>query len=814
MKRMLFLFFIFMTINLNAQIKFWDDPVNDASMDAWAKFVNYDSGKVVFNNNTYYYIDSDSNIGIQIYLIDWLTNPGFKIDCKIENFSATIGFLSVPILPAYKEAYCNLDIKNNELGGVQINTDDFFVNIYFTIQQFDIFGFPISGTDQHLGPYTSHFIRDIVPPQLLVSYPNSGSWNNYAFITIDAIENGQFGLLAGAGVDMDSLYYQIDDLDYIKIETSQDDVVNSCDLRKTIEFNEDGIHTLRFKVSDKLGNASAIQEITVKIDNSGPESISAPSIVESDAVINILNKGIFLKPGAKITWNKPDDLPIDQSTGNYIGVGTSNYIVKVNNVTTGTSKQYSNIYDTGFTLPSDALDSSGQYIISVQGKDILGNLGQDGIPINFFVDVDPPLPTNTEDPYGLSINDPTAAKTVFGNTVTFYAKNKELILSHISASDGDYVYSSGIDYYQLENQNNGEIVHILGGAIALPELAKSENYFLFSAVDKIGNVSARVTIQIFLPDKLLPVTFQTPNCYSIENGIYYLNWFRPANAIPSDNVQYKVIIQNLNETAPVSPADFSAVDSIFQTKFSLENVRQNIDLSAYVFAYVDEDNWSISGKEFNLPLLDDSGCEAVSLSADTDWGPNDDIYLNQPIIVPVGLVLRIHDNTKVHIHGQGCVYIRVEGKLEIMGSAPDGVIINSDYTDATSMDWKGIIVVGNEKVDINYATIMNAERGLVVLPGCDVNVENSRFENCRIGIHTGGLLRIDHTQFNYCEWYAIKEDGIQNDLSRPIITGCHFKQNGYIYYHTMLRLLNIAELESLILNSDDTPRNADNQVEE
>ncbi|MBN1759045.1 MAG: fibronectin type III domain-containing protein [Chitinispirillaceae bacterium] len=163
------------------------------------------------------------------------------------------------------------------------------------------------------------------------------------------------------------------------------------------------------------------------------------------------------------------------------------------------------------------------------------------------------------------------------------------------------------------------------------------------------------------------------------------------------------------------------------------------------------------------------------------------------ILVPSGITLTVMVNTRVLAVSdplEGYDHrLTIEGKLITEAGA------NFTTADGTSELWNGILVSG--EAILNGITIERAKRGLTVLVGAVVDLNNTLFGSNEIGLHVFDDLTVNACIFRDNELYGVKEDGTLS----PVLTDCVFSGNQYDYYDTELTVMSVEDLDELEGNS-------------
>ena len=178
-----------------------------------------------------------------------------------------------------------------------------------------------------------------------------------------------------------------------------------------------------------------------------------------------------------------------------------------------------------------------------------------------------------------------------------------------------------------------------------------------------------------------------------------------------------------------------------------------------------------------------------TLQTDETW--DQDYTIFGQVIVPAGINLTILPGVTVTIDGPtNC------------DANQNGLIVEGNLTVQTGVTfttlqsgWLGIIVSGT--ANVTGANISLAQRGLAIINGADVTVNDSTFARNFAGIHVyTGTPQITNCIFR-ANVYAIKED----EGGRPAVTGCAFTNNEITYYHDTLTKITAAQLNQIPGNS-------------
>ena len=156
-----------------------------------------------------------------------------------------------------------------------------------------------------------------------------------------------------------------------------------------------------------------------------------------------------------------------------------------------------------------------------------------------------------------------------------------------------------------------------------------------------------------------------------------------------------------------------------------------------------------------------------TLAGDTTWNPAGSPYLlTGDVTVPLGSVLTIDAGTEVRFtpisddltsgEDNNRIELRVEGRLEVNGTATDSVFFKSNGQVPASGDWYGIVSYGNEgEVHVGYSSFNHYTNGVHTTGGRSVTSQNN-----------GDSIYMHHNSF-YAGGDAFKSSNY--DVNRPIV---------------------------------------------
>lgn len=275
------------------------------------------------------------------------------------------------------------------------------------------------------------------------------------------------------------------------------------------------------------------------------------------------------------------------------------------------------------------------------------------------------------------------------------------------------------------------------------------------------------------------------------------------------NAPPTIILPSEIRTTPGQPVECSAVISdrdgeIIEYLWEPGDGGDEILASVFEYSYL-----AIGEYTLTLTVTDNDGAtvsETVSvkvnnttsgrLYTDETWSGEHRIVGD--VLVPDGKTLTILPDTKVIIDGIPGVTgydhaLVIEGQLLITGDGPE--VLFKLASDAQET-WKGIAIFGT--AELNNFRIEQAVRGITVLNDAQVNISNGHLLNNQVGLHVYGCRPlIDNTRFEGNTLYGIKEDF----GGRPVVTDCHFSNNGIDYYHEELTALSMEQLNNVDGNS-------------
>jgi hypothetical protein len=176
-----------------------------------------------------------------------------------------------------------------------------------------------------------------------------------------------------------------------------------------------------------------------------------------------------------------------------------------------------------------------------------------------------------------------------------------------------------------------------------------------------------------------------------------------------------------------------------------------------------------------------------TLAGDTTWSPTGSPYLlTGDVTVPPGSVLTIDAGTEVRFtplsddltsgEDNNRIELRIEGRLEVKGTATDSVFFKSNGQVPASGDWYGIVSYGNEgEVHVGYSSFNHYTNGVHTTGGEPVNGRNN-----------GDSIYMHHNSF-YAGDDAFRSTA-SYDLNRPIVFlynelhQCGIYDKGYASY--------------------------------
>ncbi len=158
-----------------------------------------------------------------------------------------------------------------------------------------------------------------------------------------------------------------------------------------------------------------------------------------------------------------------------------------------------------------------------------------------------------------------------------------------------------------------------------------------------------------------------------------------------------------------------------------------------------------------------------------------------------GIKLVVVENAEVvaqEIDGECGFTVFVAGELIL----EDGSYIHKEGDDGHY--WGGIVLKNKDsgsepKALINGSKIGFAQRGLTIVDGVDITLENTTFEDNEIGLHlVGGTYDFFNLTFRGSKQYGAKED----DGANPEFKSCSFMDNLYDYYDEQRTGIDYVEL--------------------
>ena len=156
-----------------------------------------------------------------------------------------------------------------------------------------------------------------------------------------------------------------------------------------------------------------------------------------------------------------------------------------------------------------------------------------------------------------------------------------------------------------------------------------------------------------------------------------------------------------------------------------------------------------------------------TLAGNTTWNPAGSPYLlTGDVTVPLGSVLTIDAGTEVRFtplsddlssgEDNNRIELRVEGRLEVKGTATDSVFFKSNGQVPASGDWYGIVSYGNEgEVHMGYSSLNHYTNGVYTTGGEYTQSRNN-----------GDSIYMHHNSF-YAGGNAFHSPGYE--LNRPIV---------------------------------------------
>lgn len=116
------------------------------------------------------------------------------------------------------------------------------------------------------------------------------------------------------------------------------------------------------------------------------------------------------------------------------------------------------------------------------------------------------------------------------------------------------------------------------------------------------------------------------------------------------------------------------------------------------------------------------------------WSSNDTVIVYSDLTIPDGIILLINGGALIKI-GINRGIIIDEGSLIILGTTSDSVYFKPNYAvPGLTWKWNGIMIKnasGENEININYASIADAETGIRIEDSYNVAIRNTSVANCQ-----------------------------------------------------------------------------------
>jgi hypothetical protein len=586
-------------------------------------------------------------------------------------------------------------------------------------------------------------------------------------------------------------------------------------------------------------------QLTVQLDEAAPDTPAVPAIKSGSGNIVELDGKIYTNNDAVIfEWNQVADNKTEFD-GYEIGTDVAGaYALNIN----GTDTNW--ITDTQFTL-SDY--SEGTYQIKLKARDYEENTSSYSDPIIVVIDRSTAQPTFPVNPIRIrkkqSGDQITYDVNFYWKTVTEDTGVKyQVALSRSSAipDEAEIVDVSANQYTfsDLDYSANTFYAYVraIDGLGNVSEWARTTNFILYAP--DLDFTESNQTIVLNTPPLDIEYSLTDPATvefiltgadgstqqYTSEGSNTELNNFTfiPSepqtyrlSAIPTDavgNIGLTKIQEIRVNTPPKITLPVFCIKPETSLKFTATVVDPDGDAVDYqwdpgdggavlsgaepTYSYSKEGTYTVT-----LTVTDNDGGASTdstvvtvgdtttsgTLQEDETWSGIHRIYGD--IAVLSGITLTIAADTQIIVDGtpdNGYFHtLNIQGSLTI----EDGGVSFTSVTGKAG-GWRGIKVSGT--ATLSGVTINHAERGVAVVDGAQVTIDQGIFATNKVGLHVyNAQPTVSNSIFRNNLWYGIKEDA----GGRPVVTGCQFGGNDIDYYDQTATLITIDKLNQFDGNS-------------
>jgi len=307
---------------------------------------------------------------------------------------------------------------------------------------------------------TGHFeIRiDTTPPQVSITYPESGKWYNKPIIEYSGTVSDET-----SGVDWERIYYQYSYSG--KVQSSQfhsDAQVQNWSDKDEISHLEEGTASFQIIVYDKAGNQSISQLVTIKVDRTIPKPVIV-SITHPD------QEKWYSNNSPSFSWNIVES---------YSGVDGYNWVIDQSETTVPGELKMTDVNHTDIKELSD-----GIWYFHIRALDKAGNWS-DTSHYKLKIDATPPTAqVKISGPSVIEVNPPIARS----GPVEVYLLTSETVFNPIL----QYKPSSAISPIPVKLTGSFKV---WSGVINIDlHTGDGDVVFTFSAVDEAQNTGDKIT---------------------------------------------------------------------------------------------------------------------------------------------------------------------------------------------------------------------------------------------------------------------------------------------------------------------------------
>ncbi len=217
-------------------------------------------------------------------------------------------------------------------------------------------------------------------------------------------------------------------------------------------IKEEGLHTINYKMVDKVGNISSVFKYDFITDTTAPQTRLA-----SDAVV--IKKGVtqYIGKGSKFYITAYDTLS---------GVQTINYAVDSTE-----NKEY--------TSAIELASEKGLHVLSISATDNVGNISAP-VEYSYFLDIDAPVVTIASSKKPTDINGELVIAGSTSMIITAIDADTEVKAIYYSIDDSDFM------------PYNGEF-----------KLSSGKHTIKAKAIDLVGNTGEEITLSVTV-DTIMP----------------------------------------------------------------------------------------------------------------------------------------------------------------------------------------------------------------------------------------------------------------------------------------------------------------------